>query len=135
MTRIKRLIGGFSFGWFLTVMLKCISFCDRRAKEFKVSKYFVNIFVLFLIEKCVIQSILVEANLCLAIKLQPELIIRAILQVISILRKKIKVVIELKFYLRDKRILERQIQTPTNLNKMHFGFMPPKKKQWMRYSL
>ena len=39
-TRIKRLIGGFSFGWFLIVILKCFSFCDRRAKEFKVLKYF-----------------------------------------------------------------------------------------------
>ena len=35
MTRIKRLFGGFSFGWFLIVILKCISFCDRRAKVFK----------------------------------------------------------------------------------------------------
>ena len=56
MTRIKRLIGGFSFDWFLIAILKCISFCDQRAKEFKVSKYFVNIFILFLIEKCVVQS-------------------------------------------------------------------------------
>ena len=39
-TRFKLLIGGFSFGWFLIVTLKCFSFCDRRAKEFKVSKYF-----------------------------------------------------------------------------------------------
>ena len=74
-TRIKRSIGGFSFGWFLIVILKCISFCDRRAKEFKVWSIFVSIFVLFLIEKCVVQSILVEANLHLAVKLQPDLII------------------------------------------------------------
>ena len=50
----------------------------------------VNIFVLFLIEKCVGLSILVEANLFLAIKLQPDLINRAILQVTSILRSKLK---------------------------------------------
>ena len=49
-----------------------------------------NIFALFLIEKCVIQSILAEANLFLAIKLQPDLMIRAILQVASILRIKLK---------------------------------------------
>ena len=54
--RIKWLIGGFSFSWFLIVILQCISFCDRRTKEFKVLKYFVNIFVLFLIEKYVVQS-------------------------------------------------------------------------------
>ena len=45
------------FGWFLIDILKCVSFCDRRAKEFIVSMYFVNIFVLFLIEKCVAQSL------------------------------------------------------------------------------
>ena len=28
--------------------------CDRRVKKFKVSKYFVNISVLFLIEKCAV---------------------------------------------------------------------------------
>ena len=56
------------FGWVLIDILKCISFYDRRAKEFKVLKYFVNIFVLFLIEKCVVQSILVKANLHLAVK-------------------------------------------------------------------
>ena len=44
-------------------------------------KWFVNIFVLVVIEKCVSLSILVEANLFLAIKLQPDLIIRVILQV------------------------------------------------------
>ena len=49
-------------------------------------------------EKCVAQGILVEANLHLAVKLQSELITRAILQVASILRKKIKVEIESKFY-------------------------------------
>ena len=37
-----------------------------------------------------VQSILVEANLYLAIKLQPDLIIRAMLQVASILRCKLK---------------------------------------------
>ena len=74
-TRIKRLIGGFSFGWFLIVILKCISFCDRRAKEFKVSENFANIFALLLIEKRVVQSILVEANLHVAVKLQSDLII------------------------------------------------------------
>ena len=60
-------------------MLKCISFCDRRAKEFKVLNCLVNVFVLFLIEKRVLQSILVEANLHLAVKLQPDLIILVIL--------------------------------------------------------
>ena len=78
----KGLNGEFSFGWWLIVILKWFSFCDRRAKELKVLKYFfVNIhkFVLLLIEKCVVQSILVEVNLILAIKLHSELIIRAIL--------------------------------------------------------
>ena len=36
------------------------------------------------------ESILVEANLFLAIKFQPDLIIRAILDVTSILRSKLK---------------------------------------------
>ena len=60
-------------------MFKCINFCDQRAKEFKVLNCFVNIFVLLLIEKRVLQRILVEANLYLAVKLQSDLIIRAIL--------------------------------------------------------
>ena len=34
--------------------------------------------VLFLIEKCVVQSILAEATLCLAVKLQSKLITRTI---------------------------------------------------------
>ena len=38
-----------------------------------------NIVVLFMTNKCVIQSILVEANLYLAVKLQPDLIIQAVL--------------------------------------------------------
>ena len=63
-------------------------FC--QAKKFKVIKWFVNIFVPFLIEKWVGQSILVEANLFPAIKTQPDLIIRAIPQVVSILRSKLK---------------------------------------------
>ena len=62
-TRIKWLIGGFSFGQSLIYILKCFSFCDRRVEEFKVLKCYVNIFVLFVIERCVVQSILVEANL------------------------------------------------------------------------
>ena len=45
---INRLIGGFSFGCFLIVTFKCINFCDRRKKKFKVLKCFVNIFVRFL---------------------------------------------------------------------------------------
>ena len=61
-----------------------VSFYVRQSKEFKVVKCLVNIFVLILIEKCVVQSILVEANLFLAIQSQPDLIIRAILQVASI---------------------------------------------------
>ena len=76
----KQSIGVFSFGWFLISILKWFSFCDRRAKEFKVLKYlFVNVIVLLLIEKCVVQTILIEANLFLAVKLQSELIVRAIL--------------------------------------------------------
>ena len=59
-----------------------------QAKEFKVLKWFVNILVLYLIEKCVGYSILEEANLFLAIESQPDLIIRAILYVDSILRIK-----------------------------------------------
>ena len=31
-------------GWFQIDILECIDLCDRRVKEFKVSKYFVNIF-------------------------------------------------------------------------------------------
>ena len=46
---------GFSFDWFLIAILKCIGFGDRRAKEFEVSKCSVLIFVLFLIEKCVVK--------------------------------------------------------------------------------
>ena len=48
-------------------------------------------------------SILVEANLDEAAKLQPELIIRAILQVVSILRKKIEK--EPKFYCTRHNLL------------------------------
>ena len=55
MTSIKRFFGGFSFGCFLIAILKCFSLYDCQAKEFKVSKHFINIFVLFLIEKCVVQ--------------------------------------------------------------------------------
>ena len=43
-------------------------------------------------------SILVEANLLLTIKLQPDLIIRAILQVASVLRSNLKIEIGRKFY-------------------------------------
>ena len=43
-------------------------------------------------------NFLVEANLFLAIKSQPNLIIRAILQVASILRSKLKIEIEYNFY-------------------------------------
>ena len=43
--------------WFCLVfdiyILKCFSFCILQAKEFEVLKWFVNIFVLFLFEKCV----------------------------------------------------------------------------------
>ena len=75
-----RLISGFSFGCFLIVILKWFSFCVRRAKELKVLKCLGNKFALLLIEKCVVQSLLVEANLFLAITLQPDLTIRAIIQ-------------------------------------------------------
>ena len=71
-------------------MLKCFSFCIGQAEKFEILKWFVNILVLFLIKKCVGFSILVEANLFLAIKLQPDLIIRAILYVASILRSKLR---------------------------------------------
>ena len=58
-----------------------------------------NIFVLLLIEKCVGYSILVEANLFLVNKLQPDLIIRAMLQVASILRSNLKLMLNQKnFY-------------------------------------
>ena len=70
----------------------------RRAKDFEVLKWSVNIFVLFLIEKCLSKSIFMEANLFLAIKLQPDLIFRAILQVASTSRSKLKIEIERKFY-------------------------------------
>ena len=45
----------FSFGWFLIVILKYISYRDRRAKELDVLKCWVNILVLFLIEECAVQ--------------------------------------------------------------------------------
>ena len=61
-----------------------------QAKEFEVLKWFVNIFVLFLIKKCAGLSILVEANLFIAIKLQPDLIIRSMLQVALILRSELR---------------------------------------------
>ena len=73
-------------------------FLVRRAKEFNVLKWFVDIFVLFIIGKCVIQSILVEANLYLAVKLQPDLNIQAIPLSRPNFRNKIKVNIEPKFY-------------------------------------
>ena len=47
--------------------------------------------------------ILVEANLFIAIKLQPDLIIRAISQVASILRSKLKLRIK-KFLLKRDRL-------------------------------
>ena len=75
-----------------------VFFGVRRVKEFKVLKWFMNMLVLFLIEKCVSLSILVEDNLFRVIKLQPDLTIRAILQVASILRSKPKIEIERKFY-------------------------------------
>ena len=55
-----------------------IGLCYWRVKDFKVLKYFVNILVLFLIEKCVVKY-LWKANLLLAVKLQSELITGAIL--------------------------------------------------------
>ena len=67
-TGIKRL---FWWLWFYLVsdiyLLKCFSYVFWKAKEFEVIKWFVNIFVLFLIEKCAGYSILVKANLFLAI--------------------------------------------------------------------
>ena len=61
------------------LVLKCFSFVIDERRNLRSESIFVNIFVLFLIEKCVVQSILVEADLHLAVKLQPDLIIRAIL--------------------------------------------------------
>ena len=50
----KRLISGFSLGVGSDCYIKAHCFFGvRREKEFKVLKWFVNIFVLFLIEKCV----------------------------------------------------------------------------------
>ena len=50
-----------------------------------------NVYISFVLDRIVRgSSILVEANLFLAIKLQPDLIIRAILQVALILRTKLK---------------------------------------------
>ena len=59
MTDVRRLFGGFSFGCFLIVIFKSFSFCDRRAKEFKVLKCLVNIhvYIRFVMEKRVVQSI------------------------------------------------------------------------------
>ena len=55
MARIKRLIDSYSFcDCFLIDILEYIGLCNRRVKEFKVSKYFVNISDLLLIEKCVV---------------------------------------------------------------------------------
>ena len=45
---------------FLIGILEYISLQDRPVKEFKVVKYFVSIFVRFLIEKCVVQSIVIK---------------------------------------------------------------------------
>ena len=69
--------------WFLIYILKCYSFCGRRAKEFKVSKYFAK-YICSVLDQEVSGSIIVvkfsvEANLLPAVKLQPDLFIRAIL--------------------------------------------------------
>ena len=63
------------FGRVFTDILKCISFCDRRAKEFKV---FCEYICSALDREVHGSKYLVEANLHLAVKLQPELIVRAI---------------------------------------------------------
>ena len=57
MTSVRQLFGRFSLGCFLIVTLKCFRFCVRRAKEFKVLTCLVDIFVQFVIEKSVVQSI------------------------------------------------------------------------------
>ena len=58
-----------------------------------------------------------EANLFLAIKLQPDLIIRAILYVASILRSKLKIEIESKnFY---------SIATTAKIDYYSNDFVPP----------
>ena len=60
---------------------RIVFFGVQQAKKFKVLRCIVNTFVVLLIKKCVVRSILVEANLSLAMKLQPDFIIRTILQV------------------------------------------------------
>ena len=61
-------------------------------------------------------SILVEDNLFLAIKLQPDLIIRAILQVVSILRSKLKIEIESKKFLLDVTMMLNVLRNNTITN-------------------
>ena len=74
-------------------------------KKLEILKWFVNILVLTLIEECVSKSILVEANLFLAITLQSHLIIRAILYVASIIRSKLKIEVESKNFYWKTRLL------------------------------
>ena len=66
-TRIKRLIGGFCVGWFLTVILKCIGFCDQQVKEFEVSKVFCEYICSVLDREVRASKYLVEADLYLAV--------------------------------------------------------------------
>ena len=66
-------------------------FCDRRAKELQVLKYYFCENICSVLDRKVRGSgILVEANLVLAIWLQSDLIVRAVLYVASILRSKSK---------------------------------------------
>ena len=55
-------------------------------------------YICFVLDREVRGSMLEEANLFLAIKLQSDLIIRSIKQVASISRSKLKIEIERKFY-------------------------------------
>ena len=83
---------------FLIYVLKFLSFCNQRAKEFKVLKCSVNIFVQFVIEKCVVSKYLSRSQS------SPSCLVAARLNyssdTISRLnfKNKIRVKIEQKFY-------------------------------------
>ena len=85
------------FDWFLICILKCFIFCNRRAKEFKVSKYFAKYICSVRNREVrgssIVIKYLVEANLHLAVrpKFQSELNIPAILLSRLNYKKEIKV--------------------------------------------
>ena len=76
---LSNYFGGFQFSKSL-IFIKVLWFCVLASEGIRSCKVICEYIVLFLIEKCVGSSILVEANLFLAIKLQPNLIILSILQ-------------------------------------------------------